>query len=195
MRPTGVALNGIATSGLLGASPWIDTDYFQTPFCLGMLFSISTGATLTATVQMTCDDMSIQTQRPVQGSQTTTVITVTDTGPFQPPSYNGLGGHGLAVGDYVHLFNTGIPSGDGDYTIATVPSATTYTLTSGVSQTATLGPNTTVLAARVFAHPTITGAAARTYASQLSPVMAVRLLIATFTSGVGTLYVNQGMSK
>src|SRR6266852_1012941 len=162
MRPAYIYLNGPANS----FSPWFSLDYTQTAFAVGLVFSISSGAVLTATAQLTDDDIT-QNSHFITATQATTVITVTDTG-FTPAqgNVNALGGHGLSVGDWVKLTNTAnqpiITGMDGEYTVATVPSATTYTLTLAVSQTATAGPSAQAASARVFSHATIAAVAART---------------------------------
>jgi hypothetical protein len=196
MRPAYTALNALATNGLLGASPWIPVDYLQLAFGVGLAVTFSSGATATATVQHTFDDLNqIPSQRAVTVSQTTTVITVTDGGPYAPQGgvYNGLANHGLSAGDYVHLYNTGIPSGDGDYSVATVISPTQYTVTSAVSQSAAGGPSTTVVSARVFNHSSLAALTTRSNGSYAFPIIATRLLLTAYTGGVVVLGVVQGL--
>jgi len=198
MRPVYQYVTGPANS----FGPWIPLDYLQTAFAVGLVFSISSGATLTGTVQFTDDDIT-QDGHYVTASQTTTVITVTDTGPTFVQGYGPAGfvspGHGLSVGDWVKLESSNLQPNlttatmDGEYAVATVPSATTYTLTSATSQSATAGPFTTAKTARVVNHATLAALAARTAGSQKDPCMAIRLVIPTFTSGVGCLAVIQGM--
>jgi hypothetical protein len=197
MRPVYIYLNGPANS----FSPWVSVDYLQTAFAIGLAFSISSGATLTSTVQFTDDDIT-QNAHNVIATQATTVITVTDTGFTQAQgNVNALGGHGLSVGDWVKLVGSNVQptavaaanSMDGEYTVATVASATQYTLTSAVSQTATAGPFTTAATARVYTHATLAAMAARTAGSQKDPCMAIRLLMPTYTSGIACLAVIQGM--
>ncbi|SRR6266404_2380129 len=201
MRPVYIYLNGPANS----FSPWVSLDYTQTAFSVGMIFSISSGATLTATVQLTDDDIT-QNAHFVTATQTTTVITVTDTGFVQNQdqfggNVNALGGHGLSVGDWVKLTGTGVQPSlstvtmDGEYTVATVTSATVYTLTSATSQSATAGPYTRAASARVVSHATLAAMAARTAGVQTAPCMALRLILPTYTSGIGCLAVIQGMGS
>lgn len=193
MRPVYTYLT---TTGQIG--PWIPVDYTQTAFNVGLLFSISSGASLTATVQLTDDDIT-QNAHGVTATQTTTVITVTDNGPtlFQGYGNPAAAGHGLVVGDWVKLTNTAnaptITGMDGEYPVATVISATQYTLTSLVSQSATAGPNTLAATARVFPHATLAALAARTAGSQKDPCMALRLIMASYVSGSCALAVIQGM--
>lgn len=177
-------------------SPWVPVDSLQNAFGIGLGFSVSSGGVLTASVQHTFDDLSSQGARPVSVTQTTTVITATDLG-YQTSlnGQNGLGGHNLSVGDWVQLTNTGIPSGDGAYSVTTVVSSTQYTLTSQVSQSATGGSSTTVLTARVNNHATLTGVSARASGNYAFPIRAARLLLTAWTSGVATLSVHQGFGR
>src|SRR5271163_2299181 len=104
MRPVYLTLSGAANA----VTPWVPVDYLQTAFNIGLLFSISSGASLTATVQLTDDDIN-QDGHYVTATQTTTVITVTDLGPtLAQGNYNGAGTHGLSVGDWVKLESTNI---------------------------------------------------------------------------------------
>lgn len=201
MRPVYQYLIGTSA---LPVTPWVSVDYLQTAFNLGLLVDVSSGASLTATVQLTDDDIT-QDGHYVTATQTTTTITVTDHGPtLQQGNVNaGAYGHGLSVGDWVKLLSTNIqPTAvaaantmDGEYAVATVVNATQYTLTSAVSQSATAGPFTTASTARVYPHATLAAIAARTASSQQFPVMAVRLLLASWVSGNAALTVLQGMGS
>jgi hypothetical protein len=122
----------VSTAGLNGGG-WLKCDYHETPFNLSALVSLDTGASLTLALAYILDDWSTGMAHYVSLSQTTTTITVTDSG---PPLGIGFGpnlGHGLAVGDAVEI--DGIPGAQNLFTVATVTSATVYTLTSTVSQT------------------------------------------------------------
>jgi hypothetical protein len=172
----------------IGYAPWILHDYYPTPFNVGLAGYVSSGASLTWEVQYTCDPVTGQEYaRSVGISQTTTVITVTDTG-----SGGTLGTHGLSVGDAVQLFGTGKAGVDGQYNVATVVDSTHYTLTSGTSQTYS-STNGQVITARVFVHPILTGQTGRAVSNYAYPIMASRLAIpTTYVSGVASLRVIQG---
>lgn len=179
--PVQVFLNAV------GFSPWIIHDTEQSPPAITLAGFVSSGATLTWGVQYTCDDLSNNANRNVGWSQTTTVITVTDTGPI-----GGFGNHGLSVGDYVTLFQG--PDGGNlgtEYPVTTVVSANQYTLTSVNSRSATgLG---SVITARQFPHATLNALTARMTGNYGFPVKGSKLVVTAYTSGVASLEALQGL--
>lgn len=114
-------------------SPWIQLETWQAPFNATILVSLDSGAALTLSLAYVADDNGPAQDHPVVVSQATTVITVQDSGPNIPPQDGGGLGHGLAVGDFVQLLDQ--PSTQGTYSVATVPTVQSYTLTSLTSQT------------------------------------------------------------
>lgn len=169
-----------------GSSQWIPHDVWQSPASITLAGFVSSGASLTWAVQYTCDD--IQEARDVGWSQSTTTITVTDKGPASRK-----GTHGLSVSDWVKLTGTGsqgATSVDGEYTVASVVSATQYTVTSGTSQTAS--GSARVQSARVFTHAVLTGQTGRLSSNYNSPVKASQLVVTNYVSGVASLEVLQG---
>lgn len=182
MRPAQVS----AAAGT-AFSPWLQHDYYQTPFCLSLAGFVSSNFTGTGwAVQYTEDSLDQTAQRPCLISQTGTVITVTDIGPA-----NQLGNHMLLVGDFVELFSSGIGV-DAQYVVATVVSASQYTLTSTVTQTVSGSPNVNVLTARVFPDPTLVTETARAVGTYAFPRRASRLALTAVTAGVVTLHALQG---
>lgn len=202
----GVPINGV----------WVPLSYNALAFN-AIISGIAHGATTTFTwsAQYTLDDPEFE--RPISASQTTTVITVTDPGGWAlGASILGPGGntgHGLSVGDSVIL--KGLGSGmDGTYDVASVPSATTYTVTSLVSQSATGAVGARVTPLRVFVHPGLNGITAGTTAramaaigmgqpdnsataTQVAPViaMAVRPRMTAWTAGNLDFIVLQGIGS
>ncbi|HEY6018965.1 MAG TPA: hypothetical protein VIY48_03455 [Candidatus Paceibacterota bacterium] len=170
----------------VGPTPWARVNAFQKNFKVGLSVTLWQGGNLTYTVQHTFSNLQPEQFHPVSISQTLTTITVTDSG------VNGLG-HGLVAGDYVKLQSTGDLTIDGEYTVATTPSDTTYTLTSAVSQSATGGPYSLALGARVFPHASLAAQTARASGSYDFPVSAVRLNITAYTAGRAQLEVIQGL--
>jgi hypothetical protein len=112
-------------------APWLKTDPYPVPFQATLLISQDNAGANPLTLFYVPDDITSGMAHMVSASQTTTTITVIDNGPPLPAAFGGGLGHGLAVGDYVSLdapFNlTGV--------VASVTNATTYTVTSPVSQT------------------------------------------------------------
>lgn len=194
MRPTQVSLSAA------GNSPLVFTDYQQTPFDLSIAVICSSGATLSYQPQVCIDDPSNTWDRNVIATQATTVITVTND--FGPPGNGNT--HGLSVADIVQLKGTqgNLASGvlaniDGLYPVATIVSATSYTLTSPTSQTFTAGPDTKAQSFRVFPAyvAVVGGTTARTLSSYTVPISAVRLVVSAYTSGTCTMVLLQGMEK
>lgn len=179
MRPVNVWLNSATFS------PWVPIDYYESGFGIGLGFNVSSGATLTASVQHTFDDTVVE-QRPAVATQSGTTITVVDYG-----SNKALGNHGLSVGDWVSLQGSQVGV-DNFYPVASVVSATSYTLTSTITQTVTLGAGLKVSTANVYNHATLAGISTRQDGNYAFPPMAVRLIITSYTSGVASLSIRQG---
>ena len=188
MRPVDIWLNSATFSN------WVQLDYLQNGFAVGLGFSVSSGATLTASVQHTFDDIQ-QNDHPVSATQSGNTITVVDTGFSQIWSNtNSLNSHCLSVGDWVYL--TGSQANmDGQYSVASIVSATSYTLTSTVSQTATAGPGLQAATARVYNHATMSAITSRLDGNYAFPPCAVRLLVTAYTSGIASLAIRQGMGS
>lgn len=190
--PVRVFLNAV------GASPWIPVDYRQAPFAIGLVGIPSSGSTLTWLVEHTFDELGLQSAgRPVTCARAATVMTVTDLGPFFSDDVHNpqFGAHGLTAGDSVLLGGTGSSQmnspitangagGDVGWTIATVPSATTYTITvANAGPTADSG-GAQALGLRVVPHSTLgAGQATRTDGNYAFPPKAVRFRLSAYTSG------------
>lgn len=123
----------VTASGI--ATPWLLVDWWEHPFDLGVLVTQDNAGGNTLSVDYILGTLHNDSSRPVLASQIGTTITVFDNGPPLPAYAGGGLGTGLAVGDYVQLSSS--PGGllDGGYTVASVVSATEYTLTSSGSQT------------------------------------------------------------
>jgi hypothetical protein len=185
MRPTRTSLAAV------GYSPPIPLDWYQTPPGISLAVSISNGGSLTYSVLYYVDDLGSAAWRQVTGiSRATTVITV--TGDYGLLAQDG-GTHGLSVGDLVQIVSDPVLAGS--YNVASVVSATSYTLTSPSSGTYTAVPGVQVVSARQYVHPTLTGLTARAYGNLNLPVTAVQLYVSAYTGGVCTLSVLQGESK
>lgn len=179
------------------ATPWILHDYYEAPFSVALAVTFDYVVVGTFSVQYTCDNNSQDWQRQVSASQSTTTITVSDSG---PPGSNGT--HGLNVGDVVRIPNGPFGAGglgDGyDYPVASVTSGTVYTLTSTISQTVPLTA-VYITSSRIFTHATLTGIAAttggggRATGNYAYPVQASRLIMtAHTTTGYAYLTAAQG---
>jgi hypothetical protein len=179
-----------------GNSIWIPLDTYQTPPAITLAVLFSEDAALTgASVQYVPDDIGPGAPpRSILFSQTTTVITVTDSGPVLKSAF-GAGdktfGHGLLTGDWYKIFGTGLAGVDAEYSVASTPTPNSLTLTSALSQS--LGSQqATAIGGRVFTHATLTGLTARATGNFLFPVKAARLSVTGLTAGTVFLEVLQG---
>jgi hypothetical protein len=171
------------TMAAQGNSQWAPVNSLQIAFAIGLAVVPSSGASLTATVQHTFDDPTIDRRHPIVIARAGTVATVTDTN------------HGLSVGDSAVITGSGDANLDGDREVATVVDANNYTYT--VANTGATSGQTGVTAAnfRVFNHATLAALVARTDGNYAFPVAAVRLRLPTYSSGRCELIILQGMGR
>jgi len=207
MRATRVSLN----LGSTGYAPTILHDTWQTPNNITLALSGANGSGAvsgTCTVLYTVDDLSDAAARFVASiTQSTNTITVTgDNGWPGPGGFTGTGNisqagngdagaHNLVVGDMVILEATGAKM-DGIYTVTTVVSATSYTLTSMLSQTATASQSARVTSARMYTHSVLAAINLATNPKSTSnytfPVTSSTLQCTIAGAGIATLAVLQG---
>lgn len=141
--------------------------------------TITPSASLTYSVQQTMDNVWLR-HKNFSISRSTTTATVTRTD------------HGLSVGDWIKVEGAGAPL-DGEYSVATVSDANTFTYTvanSGISSTD--GGLSRMMTARVVEHATLTLQTSGAEGNYAFPPTACRLIISTYSSGKATLVVNQG---
>jgi hypothetical protein len=179
-----------------GNSIWIPLDTYQTPPAITLAVLFSEDAVLTgASVQYTPDDIGPGAPpRSILFSQTTTVITVTDSGPVLKSAFGVADktfGHGLLTADWYKVWGTGLSSVDGEYSIASTPTAQSLTVTSPASQSLP-SQSVNAVGARVFPHATLVNLTARAVGNFNFPVKAVRLVISGITAGTVFLEVLQG---
>ena len=186
-----------------GNSQWVPVSSRESWFGIGLAVVLSSGASLTYTVQFTMDYPFI----PADGdmiwpnasiTRSGTTATVVDSG------NNGLG-HGLSVNDSVIIKGTGATNldspgpaaglgvGDVGVTVASVVSSTSWTYTVANSGPTADTGNTKIARLRVFNHATLVGLTARNNGSLNYPVQAVRLNVTGYSSGFADLIVLQGM--
>lgn len=169
MRPTFITL------AAAGFSAWLPLDYLNNSFDTALGLSLSAGASLVASVQHTLDELNNYVLRSV--TRVTTTATVAETA------------HGLSVGDWVSVRNSGSSNLDGNFAVASVPNANTYTYT--VSNTGISAALPEVATARVFTHPSLLGRIARADGVYSYPVRAIRINHDSYTSGQSRLAVLQ----
>jgi hypothetical protein len=182
-----------------GVSNPVPVNYTQPTFNVALAVIPSNANTvLSVGVQYTMDDQT--TWRPVNWTQTTTTVTITD-GTFQPTPNSSGNPHGLKNGDSITIQGsgsgqgTGFVSFDGTYNV-TVTSDTAYTITVTPSQTAS-GQGTMIPQRWVFTASGIipAGTAARTYANTTQPATAYRANLVTLTGGTMDFIVLQGLGS
>lgn len=165
--------------GAAGNAPWITVNSLQAAFAVGLAVTISSGGVLTYTVQHTFDDTIAF--RNVTIARAGTVATVTDVA------------HGLSVGDSITVQGAGDANLNGTYDVASVVDANSYTYTVVNTGATASVPGTQLISLRVFSHATLQALTTRADGNYRFPPTACRLRITSYTSGVATLAVIQGM--
>lgn len=171
MRPQQTILSS------LGFSPWLNINRASPSFAIGLGVKLSSGASLTYSIQHTFDPL-YEADKEWSASRTTTVGTITKVA------------HGLSVGDWTKMdaaapFNT-------EYSVASVVGADSFTVTvpnSGITAVARGSSN--LWTARVFEHDVMTGQIASGDGSYTFPPTACRLAVTTYVSGSASLNVIQ----
>lgn len=168
-RPSTVRLSAA------GYSDWIPLNRYVSAFGVGFSVKLSSGASLTYTVQHTFDD--IYERYGVFGlTRSTTTATAVKTN------------HGLSVGDWSYQTACGAPF-DGQYAVASVVDADIYTFTVANSGLTSKNPGGWLQTARVFAHADIAAETASADGNYQFPPRACRLYVSAYTSGFADLTV------
>ncbi len=151
-----------------GYSSWMFLDTRRKWFGASISVKLSSGASLTYSVQHTFDNLR-NMFTDFTATRVTTTVTVTKVN------------HGLSVGDYVYQEGAGAPM-DGDHVVASISSLDVFTYTvanSGV----TSAPNSRMATARVFPHSTLAALTASGDSNYMFPPAASRLYVSTYASG------------
>ncbi len=164
--------------GAAGFTQWIQLNRMAENFNVGLSAVLSSGASMTYSVQHTFDDIHYYV--PCSISRTTTAATLT------------LAGHGLSVNDWVGVISSGSTNLDGGFNVASVVDANNITYTVANSGAAADTGSALVAIARVFNHLTLAAVTASGDGNYISPVEAVRLNITTYGSGFADLLILQG---
>jgi len=172
MRPQQVTLSAA------GFSSWLNINRMpKGNFGVALGVTLTSGASLTYSVQHTLDPIYTPTKE-WSASRTTTTGTITRVG------------HGLSVGDWTSM-DAAAPF-NGDYAVASVTDADTYTITvanSGATAVAKGASN--LWTARVKETAGMSGLTASADGNYAYPPTACRLKISAYTSGQATLDVIQ----
>lgn len=161
-----------------GSTPWQRLDVRQNPFNVGFSVVLSSGASMTYTVQHTFD--SVQTGDAINCTVTRSGTTATLVFPAN---------HRLSAGDSLVVISGPSPF-TGTYAIASVTNATTVTYT--VASSGATAATVKVLPLRVFAHEFVAAKTASDDGNYGAPCSACRLTITSFSSGEAEFTVLQG---
>lgn len=167
-----------------GFTQWIPVNRLQTDFDVGIGVEISSGGSLTYSVEHTFDQLysdlwNLNFVKIARATTTATVTTKTS--------------HGLTAGDWVQILNSGSSVLDGTFSVATVGSATTFTYTVANSGPTADGGLATLQSARVFPNIILAGVTTRGDTNYSAPIVAVRLNVTTYGSGFADMQVIQGV--
>jgi hypothetical protein len=182
------------TANVAGNSPVFQVNYTQPTFNVALAVIPSAAATgLSCSAQFTMDDQSIL--RPVNWTQTTTTVTITD-GTYAVGSSTFSNPHGLITGDSVTITGTSssnLVGFDGTYNV-TVTSPTAYTITVVPSQTAQ-GQGFVIPQRWLVTTIVPAATATRLYANTTQPATAFRFVVAALTAGTVDFIVLQGLGS
>ncbi len=173
MRPIRVRLSAA------GTTPWIQLDRNVAAFSVGIRVVLSSGASMTYSVQHTFDD--IHNMVPVSVTRSGTAATLKYTN------------HGLSVGDSVVVISAGTTNLEGTFPVASVVDANNVTYTVSNTGPTTDGGNTLASLLRVSENIILTGVTTSGDTNYSAPVEAVRLKISTYVSGFADILILQGL--
>lgn len=175
MRPIAVTL------GAAGFSDWVLVDRNKPWFGIGLDAVISSGASLTYSVQFTLDNFRENRTENFSIARVTTTATVTKTG------------HLLTAADWIALSGTVVAPFIGSrvnqWAVASVVDADNFTFTvanSGATAVA-LGSGCFIQTARIMPHDTIAAETTSQSGNFAFPPFAYRLAVTSYTSGSVTL--------
>lgn len=161
-------------------SPWIKLNWRPTAsYAIGLGVLLTSGASLTYSVQHTFDNIYVPTKE-WSGSRTTTTVTVTKTA------------HGMSVADWVQVDAPATAPFAGTFAIAAITDADNFTYTVANSgATSVVWGSADIHTARVLPHSTLAAKTASADGNYAFPAIACRLIISSYTSGSATLTVVQ----
>lgn len=161
-----------------GFGGWMVLDMRRVYFDTALAVVLSSGATLTYTVQHTFDPVATELENVVITRSGTTATLLWPN-------------HGLSVDDSVTVAGALAPF-DGTFAVASVVDDDTITYTvlnSGATRNA---PGAKFSLQRVFAHATLAGLSARGQGNYAFPPIACRLNVTAYTDGFADLLIVQG---
>ncbi len=171
MRPTTI------TAGAGGVTAWVPVDYRQNAFAIGLGCVITSGASLTYSVEHTFDSPYDLVPFYATRSTTTATATITD--------------HQLTAGDSIKVMHAGAPF-DGEYLVVSVSDANTIVYTVANSGLTVSMAGAKVNTTRAFSNAVIAAQTADKDSNYAFPIRAIRLNVTTYSSGKVSLTIIQG---
>ncbi len=162
-----------------GNGPWEPVNRQQTAFAIGLGVFLSSGATLTYSIQHTFDDPTLNYPITISRSGTTATVIMQQ--------------HLLSVGDSVVIVNSGDSNLDGTHEVATVVDANTFTYTVANTGATVSAPQAVATPYRVYNHASLVNQTVRADGNYAFPIQAFRLIVSSYTSGTVTAIAIQGM--
>lgn len=159
-------------------TPWVLVNYYSNSLAVGFGVKLSDGATLTYSVQHTFDDLYAVSNN-ITIARVTTTASVTQVA------------HGLSVGDWVKITNSGDANLDGEYSVAAVTSVDIFTYTVANTGAASAGGFVGLQKARVFNHEDVAGETASADGNYQFPPRATRAICTAWTDGQADFTVIQ----
>lgn len=156
------------TLAAVGSSNWLPVDFRGDQFGIGIGVNVSSGSTLTYSIQHTFDN--VYEVQNVAIARVTTTATVT----FDSP-------HGKVTGDSINITGTREDNLAGTFAIASTPSDTTLTYT--VSDTGSTAESAKATVYSVFEHESLTGLSATADGGYTLPPSAIRLIVSAHSAG------------
>lgn len=163
-----------------GPSPWAVVNQHQTPFDVSLELSLTSGASLTYSVQHSPDNPQQFTNNllaTISGS----TVTVTDPN------------HRLTAGDDLLVAASGDPNSDGQFPVASVVDANTFTYTCGSAPViAKTAASLKIRKLRIFPHDfAVNQTAARYNSNYAAPINCTRVNVTNYVSGTVSMIVTQ----
>lgn len=165
------------TLAAAGFSPWMGANWraMNGVFAIGLGVKLSSGASLTYSIQHTFDEIYTPTKL-WSAARVGTTATVTKVG------------HKLSVNDWIRIDPPALPPFVGEFPVASIVDADNFTFTVANSgATAVIFGSADIHTARVFEHQTVTGFTASAFDNYAFPPRAFRLAVTTYASGSAEL--------
>lgn len=171
-------LLSVVSLSAAGKTSWIPVNWKSQSFGIAVAVDLDSAGSLTYSVEHTLDNL-YEKIYPASGTHSGTTATI-----------NTVAAHDLNVGDWIQVVGGGTLY-DGEYSIASVPSTTSFTYTTAGSGATNMTDGAWFNRARVFTHEFLAAATTSDDGNYAFPISAVRLNVTAYTAGKATLIVRQ----